>query len=122
VSDYYNSSETPMARPITVTVRYTGDSKEERDQSLEKALSQLKKIMTKEGLMNEIKERQYYQSDGRKRYLQRQKFYYRLDQKKEKDSRYGKKTVSDDKNHSYKGVKSNYGHRDQPKRPNTNNR
>lgn len=108
-----------MARPIQVTVRYTGDSKEERDKCLEKAISQFKKLVMKEGLMLELKERESFQSPGRKRYLQRQKFYYRLQQKKDKAPSYRRKAAFDDK----KGAYNNYqgrpqnDRRDQGKRP-----
>ena len=80
----YDRSEDGMARPITVHVKYFGDSKEDRDKALEKALSQFKKIVQKEGLMQELKDRESFVSPGRKRYLARQKFYWRLAQKKEK--------------------------------------
>lgn len=76
-----------QARPITVHVKYFGDSKEDKDKALEKALSQFKKIIQKEGLMLELRERESFVSPGRKRYLARQKFYWRLAQKKEKDSK-----------------------------------
>jgi len=54
-----------------VRVIYKGDSPEQRDRALEKALSQLKKLMDKEGITREMKERQYFKSRGRKNYEQR---------------------------------------------------
>lgn len=122
MGDYRNPEDAHMARPIQVIVRYTGDSKEERDKCLEKAISQFKKIIMKEGLMNELKERESFQSPGRKRYLQRQKFYYRLNQKKEKEAHsYKKKGGYDDKKQNYNNNgKSNYEPRYNNK-PRTNN-
>lgn len=118
----YRSDDKPMRGSLQVNVRYTGDSKEEKDKCLEKALSQFKKIIMKEGLMNELKERESFQSPGRKRYLQRQKFYHRLSQKKEKEAHsYKKKAVWDDKKTNYNQGRPNYDPRHQSKRPNTPN-
>lgn len=119
----YRNDETPIARPIQVTVRYFGESKEDRDRCLEKALSQFKKLIMKEGLMQELKERESFQSPGRKRYLQRQKVRHRLAQDKEKEAlSYKKKAVWDDKKGSYNNGKSNYDPRHQSNQTNTPNR
>jgi len=71
--------------PLGVTVRYTGDSEEQRTLDLEKALSRFKKIISKSGLVLEVREREYYKSPSRKRYEKRKKFLYRLQLKKEKN-------------------------------------
>jgi ribosomal protein S21 len=70
---------------MTVRVDYRGDSKEERDQALDKALNQLKKMMIREGITQELKDRQYFTSDGRKEYLKRRSRIYSLKNKKKKD-------------------------------------
>jgi len=71
--------------PLGVTVRYTGDSEEQKTLDLEKALSRFKKIISKSGLVLEMREREYYKSPSRKKYEKRKKFLYRLQLKKEKN-------------------------------------
>lgn len=87
MGDNRHTDDGVSARPITVHVKYFGDSKEDKEKALEKAISQFKKIVQKEGLMQELKDRESFVSPGRKRYLARQKFYWRLAQKKEKDAK-----------------------------------
>lgn len=62
---------------LEVTVRYTSDTPNQRDADLEKALSRFKKVLNREGLMQELKERQYFKSKGRKRYEDKKAAEYR---------------------------------------------
>lgn len=87
--------------PLGVKVRYTGDSPEEKAEALERALSKFKKIVAKEGLIEELREREYYKSAGRKRYEKRRKLLYRNKLNKEKSER-----LNDKKRHG-KRNKSN---------------
>ena len=64
--------------PSGVKVYYTGNTEEQRTADLEKALAKFKKILTKEGKMIELREREYYKSPGRKRYENRRKRLYSL--------------------------------------------
>ena len=69
---------------LGVKVYYTGSSEEQRTADLEKALSRFKKIINKEGLVIEIRERESYKSPGRKRYERRRKWLYNLKLNKNK--------------------------------------
>ncbi len=62
---------------LSVRVIYRGDSEEAKTQALDKALSQLKKILSKEGVTQQLKERQYFVSDSRKRYLKKKQLIYK---------------------------------------------
>ena len=84
-------------KALEVTVRYQGDSKEDKDRALEKALQQFKKLVNREGILFEIRERGSFQSPGRKRYLQRLKSRYRMGLKKDKAPSYKKKMSFIDK-------------------------
>ncbi len=84
-------------KALEVTVRYQGDSKEDKDRALEKALQQFKKLVNREGILFEVRERASFQSPGRKRYLQRLKSKYRMGLKKDKQPSYKKKMSFVDK-------------------------
>jgi small subunit ribosomal protein S21 len=71
-------------RALQVDVHYTGDSEEQRTADLEKAISKFKKLVMKEGILQEIKDREYFRSPGQKRYEKHKKFLYKLSRKKEK--------------------------------------
>lgn len=58
-----------------------------RDQSqegIDRALSQMKKVMDKENVLQETMDRQYFKSKSRKLYLKRQQLIYKQQLKKEK--------------------------------------
>lgn len=67
----------PLSRGLEVRVDYRGDSEEERTKALDKALSRLKKEMMKEGVIQQMKDRQYFVSPSRKRYLKRKQAAYK---------------------------------------------
>lgn len=71
-------------RSLQVKVYYTGDTKEQKDADLEKALSKFKKLIMKSGLVQELRDRAYFKSPGQKRYEKRKKFLYKLNNKKDK--------------------------------------
>ena len=73
--------------PMGVKVIYTGDSQEQRTKDLEKALSKFKKIITKEGLMLELRDRQYFKSRSRKRYEKRRSALYRFKTDRDKEDK-----------------------------------
>jgi len=67
-----------FSEPLEVRVR-PGRNKEEQDKNLDRALSQFKKVLEKDGLVQQMKDREYYISPGRKRYVKwRQARYKRL--------------------------------------------
>ena len=79
-------------RALQVEVHYTGDSKEQRTADLEKAISKFKKLIMKEGILQEVKDREHFKSPGQKRYEKHKKFLYKLNSKKEKaQKRYSNK-------------------------------
>ena len=76
---------------LQVDVYYTGDSEEQRSADLEKAISKFKKLLMKEGLMQEIRDREHFKSPGQKRYEKRKKLLYKLSRKKDKsENKYSK--------------------------------
>lgn len=78
-------------RPLQVDIRYTGDTQEQRDADLEKGISKFKKLLMKEGIPQELRDREYFKSPGQKIYEKRKKFLYKLNQKREKvQKRYSK--------------------------------
>lgn len=62
---------------MEVRVRYTGTSKEDRDKDLEKALGAFKKLMTREGILQELKDRQYFRSNTERRRKKQQDAIHR---------------------------------------------
>lgn len=62
----YNRDQYPT-HAMEVRVRYTGTTKEAMDKDLEKALGAFKKMITREGIMQELKDRQYFRSNTEKR-------------------------------------------------------
>ena len=80
--DRHRNKEDRIA--LGVRVYYTGESEEQRTQDLEKALAKFKKIINKEGLLIEAKERGSYKSPGRKRYEKKRKWLYNLEINKNK--------------------------------------
>lgn len=91
---FYKKSRHTEFRALEVKVRYTSDDEKQRDKDLEKALSTFKKIINKEGLMQEMREREYFKSPGRKRYEAKNQAAYkrRIDELKAKNKfkkRYG---------------------------------
>ena len=70
--------------PLGVKVYYAGDSVEQRDSALEKALQKFKKIISKEGLIIEMRERESFKTPGRKRYERKRKWLYNLKLNKNK--------------------------------------
>lgn len=62
---YRKDNDRPGA--TSVTVRYTGTSKEDRDRDLEKALALFKKIVNREGILQEIRDRESFRSNTEKR-------------------------------------------------------
>ena len=73
-----------------VRVVYTGDSKEAKDVALEKALAQLKKILVRDGVLQELKDRRYFKSDSQKEYERRRTREYKQSLKKDKKPRFYK--------------------------------
>ncbi len=65
------------ARGLEIRVDYRGDNEEEKTAALDKALSRLKKILIKEGVTQQAKDREYFVSDSRKKYLKRKQLIYK---------------------------------------------
>lgn len=60
-----------------VTVKYTADtSQEAKMKALERAISLFKKQVERAGIIQEIRDRQYFKSDGEKRYQKRKDTIY----------------------------------------------
>ncbi len=76
------------ARGFEVRVDYRGDSEEEKTTALDKALSRLKKTLMKEGVIQQMKDRESFVSDSRKRYLKRKQLIYK---RKVKELKHAKK-------------------------------
>lgn len=83
------------AHGLEVRVNYRGTTPQERDQDLEKAIALFKKLVTREGLMVELREREYFRSDPEKRRDKRKKALQRL-RKKERKNKF-KKDFKDNK-------------------------
>lgn len=74
----FNSTEN-LGSALEVKVEYFGNKEEDKEKALDKALVKLKKLVQKSGLLQELKEREYFKSKGRKIYEQkRQKEYKRI--------------------------------------------
>ncbi len=66
------------AGATSVTVRYTGTSKEDRDRDLEKALALFKKIINREGIIQELRDRESFRSNTERRRLKEKESKQRL--------------------------------------------
>lgn len=69
--------ENNQGRGLYVQVRYNGPTKEDRDRALDRALQQLKKAIMREGLIQELRDRQYFKSKSQKRYEKRRSNIHR---------------------------------------------
>lgn len=72
-SDNYHRSS-----GLEVRVRYTGNTKEERDRDLEKALALFKKLVSKEGLLQELRDRESFRSNTEKRRIKQKEALQRI--------------------------------------------
>lgn len=72
---------------LEVRVRYTGNTPQERDKDLEKALALFKKIVNREGILQEVRERSTFRSDAEKLRDKRKKAIQRMKLHKRKHSR-----------------------------------
>ena len=84
--NYTSGNKKREFRALEVEVYYTSDTTQQRDTDLEKALGQFKKLIIKEGLFQELKDRQYFKSKSRKNYEERQQMIYKRGAKKPKSS------------------------------------
>lgn len=66
-----------LGEGLSIKVLYRGDSEEEKTQALDKALSQLKKLLSKAGVPQNLKEKQYFISKSRKYYLKKKQIIYK---------------------------------------------
>ena len=82
-------------RGTEVRVRYTGNTPQERDKDLEKALAQFKKLVNREGILVELREREYFRSPAEKLRAKRKKAIQRLRAKEKK--KHFKKDFKNDK-------------------------
>jgi ribosomal protein S21 len=69
---------TMRSTPLEVTVR------EQSPEGIDRALNQLKKVLDKEELFQQLKDREYFKSKSRKKYEARKQLIYKLKLKKEK--------------------------------------
>lgn len=69
---------------LGVKVLYRGESADEKMQAIDRALSQLKKLLSKEGVLQEMRERRYFVSKGRQRYLKRRQIIHKRQTKLQK--------------------------------------
>lgn len=83
----YKKQDEPYYGSLEVKVKYTSDDPEQQTKDLDKAISKFKKLVHKEGLIQEMKEREYFKSPGRKRYEKRRDFKYRTFLQKLKQER-----------------------------------
>ncbi len=79
------------SKALEVKVYYVSDDPKQQEKDLEKALSQFKKMLIKEGLFQELKDRRYFKSRSRKQYEARQQMVYKRGAKAPKKSFYKKK-------------------------------
>ncbi len=90
--NFYSNNQKKEFKYLEITVRYTSDDPQQRDKDLEKALGQFKKLLIKEGLFQELKDRKYFKSKSRKRYEARQQMVYKRGVKKPKYKFYKRQT------------------------------
>lgn len=60
-------------------------------ESLEKALGQFKKLIQKEGILQEVRDRQYFKSNSQKEYERRREWTYKNSRNKDKPKSFRKK-------------------------------